>query len=72
MPMLTGPQIKPFQQALLSAFTRDSLAQMLSTELNKRLEHLVKDTDFDYQVFQLIDRANREGWAYKLLLVAAS
>ena len=37
MPMLTGPQIKPFQQALLSAFTRDSLAQMLSTELNKRL-----------------------------------
>ena len=72
MPMLTGPQIKPFQQALLSAFTRDSLAQMLSTELNKRFEQLVKDTDFDYQVFQLIDRANREGWAYKLLLVAAS
>ncbi len=72
MPMLTGPQIKPFQQALLSAFTRDSLTQMLSTELNKQFEQLVKDTDFDYQVFQLIDRANREGWAYKLLLVAAS
>lgn len=72
MPMLTGPQIKPFQQALLSAFTRDSLAQMLATELNKQFEQLVKDTDFDYQVFQLIDRANREGWVGKLLLVAAS
>lgn len=72
MPMLTGPQIKPFQQALLSAFDRHSLTLMLSTELNKKFEQLVKEADFDYQVFQLIDRANREGWAYKLLLVAAS
>lgn len=72
MPMLTGPQIKPFQQALLSAFTRQSLTHMLSTELNKQFEQLVKDTDFDYQVFQLIDRANREGWVYRLLLTAAS
>lgn len=72
MPMLTGPQIKPFQQALLSAFTRQTLTQMLLTELNKQFDNLVKEADFDYQVFQLIDRANREGWAYKLLLVAAS
>lgn len=72
MPMLTGPQIKLFKEALLSAFTRDSLVQMLATELDMRLENLVKDADFDHQVFLLIDRANREGWAYKLLLVAAS
>lgn len=72
MPMLTSPQIKSFQQALLSAFTRDSLTMLLMLALNKRFEHLVKDTDFEHQAFQLIDRANREGWAYKLLVAAAN
>ena len=43
---------------------------MLSTELNKQFEQLVKDTNFDHQVFLLIDRANRKGWVYKLLLAA--
>lgn len=58
---LTGPQIKQFRDALLGAFDRESLAQMLSTELDVKLNQIVGGSNDAAVVFALIEWAQRQG-----------
>jgi Effector-associated domain 1/Trypsin-like peptidase domain len=67
---LTGGQRQALREGLINAFDQDTLAIMLSDKLDKRLDVLVKSADFQVQVFQLIQRAEQEGWTYKLVLAA--
>jgi hypothetical protein len=67
---LTGEQRKALREALIDAFDQDTLAIMLSDKLDKRWDLLVKTADFRVQVFQLILKAEQEGWTYKLVLAA--
>jgi hypothetical protein len=65
---LTGPQMERLSDALLDAFDRNMLKQMLWFKLNKQLEHIVaSDTSMRSIVFELIESAQREGWTGELL-----
>jgi hypothetical protein len=67
---LTGVQRQALREALIDAFTQQTLAIMLSDKLDKRLDLIVQPADFIYMVFELIKAAEMEGWTYKLVLAA--
>jgi hypothetical protein len=50
------------RRAILAAFKPESLTQLLAESLNRKFTDLVPNAAFDTQVFQLIDRADDEGW----------
>ncbi|MUG92504.1 CHAT domain-containing protein [Scytonema sp. UIC 10036] len=68
---LTGQQRKRLRDALISAFPdRSSLEQLLDFELNKKLNQITQDTNLQTVVFQLIQRAEAEGWVVDLIRAA--
>lgn len=68
---LTKEQRKELRDALLSAFTPDTFAQMLSFGLDKTLNTLASTTaSFDLVVFQVIAAAEKEGWVADLVQAA--
>jgi hypothetical protein len=67
---LAGAQKRDLREALINAFTQQTLAIMLSDKLDKRLDLIVQPADFTYMVFELIKAAEMEGWTYKLVLAA--
>lgn len=64
---LTGPQHKLFDEALLSAFSHDSLRQMVRHELNENLDHFAGGSDLMTVVYKLTDWAQRRGYLDALL-----
>ena len=64
---LTGPQVKQFQDALLSAFDGDSLREMMKFELDENLDAIAKNSNLRTVVFDLITWAQRTGKLDRLL-----
>lgn len=69
---LTGQQFSDFSAALLDAYDYFSLQSMLKFRLDKNLNQMAGDssTPFDQVVFQVINKADKQGWVYRLLLAA--
>jgi Effector-associated domain 1/TIR domain len=67
---LTHHQQRQLSEALRDAYTKPRLAQMLWFRLGKQLEDITLGEDFEQVVFQLVLRADSEGWAGELVLAA--
>jgi hypothetical protein len=64
-------QRKKLRDALISAFLdKRKLEEMLYFELDKQLNEIAQDSDLEYVVFQLIRRAEAEGWLVDLVQAA--
>ena len=61
---------KQFHALLLKAYNRDALTMMLAFELDKEFETLVKEDNFQVQVFALIKSAERGNWILDLVHAA--
>lgn len=59
--------MEEIRNALLEAFSRDSLSQMLRLRLDKRLGNIVPQGAFETEVFNLLERADEEGWDVALV-----
>ncbi|GAB1540650.1 hypothetical protein NUACC21_33190 [Scytonema sp. NUACC21] len=56
---------------MIGAFPeRSSLEQLLYFELGKNLNEITQDNDLQYVVFQLIQRADAQGWLLTLVRAA--
>jgi Trypsin-like peptidase domain/Effector-associated domain 1 len=64
---MPGVQLEEIWNAFLEAFSRDSIAQMLRFRLDKRLDHIVAEGAFKTEVFELLERAEEEGWDVPLV-----
>ena len=69
-PTLTGPQREELQEALLSAFTLDTLRRMVRFGLDESLEQIAGPGNLRAVVFDLVDWAQREGRLPDLLQAA--
>jgi hypothetical protein len=67
---LRGKQVEAFQEALLGAFSRDDLEQMLKIDLEEDLDEIVKPGKRSAVVFELIGWAERETRVEDLLAAA--
>ena len=68
---LSGPLRKKLQTALIDAFPdRSSLEQMLSFELDKNLETIAEGNNLEKIVFELIKKAESQGWIKNLVNAA--
>ncbi|BAZ18658.1 hypothetical protein NIES4071_105430 (plasmid) [Calothrix sp. NIES-4071] len=66
--ILSGQKRKKLQQALISAFpTQESLKMMLSYELEKNLDAIVRKDNLSITIFYLIETADAEGWIEDLI-----
>jgi hypothetical protein len=65
-------QFAAFQDALLAAYTRESLRRMLRTKLDIRLDHIAGNGTFTDVVCDVIDWAEREGRVELLVREAAA
>ncbi|WP_243146789.1 GUN4 domain-containing protein [Scytonema sp. UIC 10036] len=69
--MPTSQQRKQLQDALMSAFPeRSLLEQLLDYELDKTLNQITQDSNLKTVVYQLIQRAQAEGWLVELVRAA--
>ncbi len=68
---LQGSQIEELRDALSSAFTEDSLKQMLRLRLNWRWDEIKKGETYEDRLFNLIELAESEGKAEQLVINAA-
>lgn len=69
---LTGPQLEQFSAALRDAFGVEELQRMLKFRLTKNLENYTSlRLDMQQMVFDLITKAQQEGWTLKLLQAAS-
>lgn len=66
----TGQELEQLQQALLNAFTLETLRQMLRFKLEKDLDVITTANGFNNIVFDLINIASKEGWLIQLISVA--
>lgn len=64
---LSKEQYAALQQALLSAYTRDTLTRMLRFELDTNLNNIVGGSNFSEIVFNLIDWAEQQGRTQELI-----
>lgn len=61
--LLLGPERKRLREILLETFDRPGLVRALAeSNPSREFEHLVSPRAFADQVFELIDRAEQEGW----------
>ncbi len=68
---LSGQQRKELQDALVDAFPdKSSLEQMLSFGLNKNLDAIANGDNLEKIVFNLIKKAESEGWVSRLIVAA--
>lgn len=64
---LSGPEKKIVRDAILAGFTQQSL-DMALVEANKSPLHvLVAPSAFDFEIFQLIQKTQAEGWTAELI-----
>jgi hypothetical protein len=64
---LTGPQSQQFSEALRDAFDRQSLAEMLWFNLSKDLAAISLAGNLREIVFDLMRKADQEGWTDQLI-----
>ena len=69
--MMPGVTVKEIHAAILDAFDEDELTFALVTQMNVRLDHIVKPSAFKFKVFELIQWADREGRETELVQVVA-
>lgn len=67
---LTGKQYAQLNNALRSAFTKSRLDQMLFTELEKRLDDISLAGNLQDIIYELISRAENEGWISQFIEAA--
>jgi hypothetical protein len=67
---LTGRQWEQLSEALRSAFDRARLERMLRFRLDKRLEDIALGNDLEEIAFDVIERAEAEGWTSRLVVAA--
>jgi hypothetical protein len=67
---LTGPQYEQFVQALVAAFDQYTLAQMLQFRRGKKLATITMGPTLTQLAFDLVGRAEAEGWTMDLLVDA--
>src|SRR6478672_1415296 len=68
---LEGSQVEELREALSSAFTEESLKQMLRLRLNWRWDEIKKGEAYEDRLFNLIELAESEGTAENLIISAA-
>lgn len=68
---LSGPQRKIVRDALVAAFTAQTLDELLQDELDQQsLATLTPAASFEAMVFNLINLSKREGWTDQLIAAA--
>ena len=69
---LTGQQFSQLSDALLAAYDYPSLQSMLKFRLDRELNRLAGDSSraFEYVVYDVINKADKQGWVYDLLVAA--
>ena len=67
---LSGPQIQSFVNAVSTAYNSKRFEQLLLGRLDKVLENITMQANYISILFDVVDLANREGWALRLLTVA--
>lgn len=67
---LAPEEAKQLNQALLSAYTYDSLERMLYFELGKHMQLIAPPGNLQIVVFSVITTAEREGWTNDLVYAA--
>lgn len=67
MRQFTPTENESLKNILKKAFDRPAFEIMLRSRLGYRLEDYVSDTNFDYQLFELLESANMENWNFQLL-----
>jgi hypothetical protein len=69
---LTGQQFMQFSEVLQAAYDYPSLQMMLRFRLDRSLNELAGEASrpFDQVVFDVINRADKQGWVYRLLAAA--
>jgi len=72
MAKLTGPQAKQLQEAILDAFDREELKELLLLRLDKKLDRIAPGATLDATVLDVIQKAEREGWTADLLRAVAA
>jgi len=69
---LTGAQLSRIHKAILDAYDRDELRQMILTCMNENFSrHVSPEKRFSAQVFEFVEWANRQGRVLELLRCAA-
>jgi len=64
--MMPGIQFEDIWKALTGCFSKNSLKQMLRARLNRRLDDIVADGSLKDMTFELLETAEKEGWADNL------
>ena len=64
---LNGPELKLVHAAVIESYDPESLEQDLFFELDRKLDVTSAPGNFNKVAFQMLDRANREGWLRDLL-----
>lgn len=64
---LSGRQIKSYVEALSAAFAPPRFAQLLLGRLDKPVHNISMAPDYISVLYDVVDTANREGWALRLL-----
>jgi len=68
---MTGFELEPIRDTLVSCFNPNSFAQFLSFRLNKKLANIVGPGAFNDVVFNVLELADQEGWDALLIARAA-
>ena len=69
--MYHGPQIKKFQEGLLAAFDLPGLRMFMFLVMNRRLDDVALGNDLPEIMFNVLMKANTEGWVDELIRNAA-
>jgi hypothetical protein len=65
--MMPGIQFEEFWKALRSAYSKNTLSQMIRVRLGRRLDDIVADGPLQDMTFELIQTAEQEGWEVDLI-----
>lgn len=70
MPILSGSQAEAFWNGLREAYDLDEFRRLLRFALGKRLDSITLGASYDTRVFDVIENAERENWALRLISAA--
>ena len=67
---LTGPKFKQLRDAILAAYSKENLRELLLFHLEKRIDDISTKSSFRDIVFEIIDTAQRERWLLEFIKFA--
>lgn len=67
MRQFTGQEIGKLVNILPNYFDRNAFEMVLDFRLNKKLEQLSGQNNLTYQIYEVITKANQDGWQWDLL-----